>query len=326
MMRLELDDERAVVRVVTSPMLNVVTTVMAISRGLDGVKNPLWMSFLEERIGRLDRSLIELYRSAPQLPDFLARLPRPPSRSLGEELAAVRTTPHGVVRYDIESYLGDDIPGPYQQFLDRPDEAIARYCEQIRRAWEVLFAPHVKLVESLLQREVLFLGRDIALHGVAAILPRLHQRIVHRPGVLEIEIWQDRDETLAGRMLVLTPLIVGEGWLIFNADQADAVTLGYQAPGTMLFWERQELPVDERLVAAFGSARARVLAALTVPMTQTDLTHVLYLTNGSVAPQLAALVKAGLVIRTRIGRRVYYELSDSGVQVLRLMTDLDPPR
>jgi DNA-binding transcriptional ArsR family regulator len=89
----------------------------------------------------------------------------------------------------------------------------------------------------------------------------------------------------------------------------------------LAFWERNELAYSERLAQVVGTPRARILSALSTPMTQKDLTDALHLTNGPVGTQLAALTTAGLLDRARVGQRVFYRLSDRGEQLLVVFGD-----
>ncbi|KJY31592.1 winged helix-turn-helix domain-containing protein, partial [Streptomyces sp. NRRL S-495] len=66
------------------------------------------------------------------------------------------------------------------------------------------------------------------------------------------------------------------------------------------------------LVGLVGAARARLLVLLTSPATTTDLAHRLGVTPGAVSRHLGALTAAGLLDRTRHGRRVLYRRSSLG--------------
>ncbi|MFF7453936.1 helix-turn-helix domain-containing protein [Kitasatospora sp. NPDC008115] len=61
-----------------------------------------------------------------------------------------------------------------------------------------------------------------------------------------------------------------------------------------------------------GPARARLLVLLAVPAGTTELAHRLGVTPGAVSRHLGALAAAGLLERTRHGRRVHYRRSGLG--------------
>jgi hypothetical protein len=174
---------------------------------------------------------------------------------------------------------------------------------------------------SLLEREVVLLSRGVALSGISEALPRLHERIRYEPGWLVLDVPLEAEIELGERYLLLVPLAVGESRIVWDEHHPELVLLSYPAPGMLAFWERNELAYSERLAQVVGTPRARILSALSTPMTQKDLTDALHLTNGPVGTQLAALTTAGLLDRARVGQRVFYRLSDRGEQLLVVFGD-----
>ena len=77
--------------------------------------------------------------------------------------------------------------------------------------------------------------------------------------------------------------------------------------------------VIARLETLDDAGRASVLAELiNTPATTTELAHHLHLTAGAVSQHLSLLQRAGLVNPQRSGKRVYYQLSPKGSDLLRL--------
>jgi DNA-binding MarR family transcriptional regulator len=61
-----------------------------------------------------------------------------------------------------------------------------------------------------------------------------------------------------------------------------------------------------------------VLQALTVPASTSELAHRLMVTSGAVSQHLDRLKHAGLVEAHRSGRRVYYQLTRRGEELILL--------
>lgn len=312
-------DDRVPVRVVVSPFLNVVVCLLELFLDADQVWNRRWQRLVRDRSAGLDLSPLELMRSSRELPDALAPFPRPPGSSFDDELAGVRATPPETIVADVEAVLEGEADAAARPFLEDPERALAAYCDAIEAFWQRVFLPSWVRMSSLLEREALVLGWALATRGLSATAARLHRRVQHVPGALVLDVDDEREVELGNRIVVLSPLVVGDRRVLWNVDQRETVTLAYQAPGVLTLWEGGQPPVDARLAAVVGRPRARVLSALATPMTFADLTETLELARGSLAPQLARLTEAGLLSRSRVGRHVYYRLSDAGAQLLGLL-------
>jgi DNA-binding transcriptional ArsR family regulator len=313
------DEDHVAVRVVVSPFLNVVVCLLEFFLDARTVWNRRWQEIVRERVAGLDLTPFAVLRSGRELPDFMAPIPRPPGLTFEAELERVRSASPELVRADVEAVAGDRDDPAVAAFRGDPERALAAYCDALEAFWARVFAPSWTRMLSLLEREVIVLGAALATRGIAAIRTRLHPLVAYEPGLLALDVTDDRELELGDRVIVLSPLVVGDRRILWNVDQPDTVTLAYQAPGVMLLWEGGELPVDRRLAAVVGGARARVLGVLGTPMTLTDLTDTLSLARGSVAPQLSTLTDAGLLTRSRVGRRVYYRLSSAGRELVALL-------
>src|SRR5215204_2210568 len=75
----------------------------------------------------------------------------------------------------------------------------------------------------------------------------------------------------------------------------------------------------DQLVSVLGRARERVLVALVTPHTTAEVARVVGSANSTVSEHLSALVEAGLAVRRRERRLVYYEVSERGCRLLALL-------
>jgi DNA-binding transcriptional ArsR family regulator len=99
-------------------------------------------------------------------------------------------------------------------------------------------------------------------------------------------------------------------------------TLRYAARGIAGLWLEGTPPATDEWVALaelVGETRARVLRHLVVPMTTREIARRCGITAGAASQHLTALTGAGLLARTRVGRRVYYEHSERGARVLEAL-------
>jgi DNA-binding transcriptional ArsR family regulator len=127
---------------------------------------------------------------------------------------------------------------------------------------------------------------------------------------------------LAGRPLVLIPLVFASGVLMGEAEDDNAVALGYQARGTAALWAPEETGFDGRLELLFGHGRAAVLRALERPATTTELARRLSYAPSTVSAHLDVLARGGLVERQRVRRSVFYALNDTGRSLVGLLADV----
>jgi DNA-binding transcriptional ArsR family regulator len=78
---------------------------------------------------------------------------------------------------------------------------------------------------------------------------------------------------------------------------------------------------DSRLSQLVGDSRARVIAVMRRPRTTAQLARDLKIAPSTASEHLTALTRAGILDRRRIGRRVLYQLSPRGQELLRVMSE-----
>ena len=81
-------------------------------------------------------------------------------------------------------------------------------------------------------------------------------------------------------------------------------------------------PEDQELLARLvGRTRARVLAALQQPRTTDEVARLVGAATSTASEHLTALQEAGVLTRRRLGRHVYYELSERGRSLVELLRE-----
>lgn len=119
--------------------------------------------------------------------------------------------------------------------------------------------------------------------------------------------------------LVLMPTVFG--WPDYSLSRATSTQtiMRYPARGAATAWDALTAHRVEPGTPAehlLGSTRARLLAALTSPMTTTALARELGVTPSAISQHLSFLHRGGLLARQRSGRVVLYQTSELGLALL----------
>ncbi|MCX5381714.1 helix-turn-helix transcriptional regulator [Streptomyces sp. NBC_00083] len=270
----------------------------------------------DERVEPLRR----LLHGPLHFPDFV--LPRPiGTTSVEEELAALRATPPEVVRRQLaEHYPGredDPLVRPYRQ---DPEAACAALADAYQAYWDGALAELWPTMRRLVEDEVLVRARTFATEGIDALFAGLESRARWTPPVLELTKHIDAEYAAGERRLLLIPLVFAEGCRLYSTDDPEVLAVSFQARGAGALRERPGLPDDDRLGLLLGRGRAAVLRQLGGPLTTAGLADRLSLAPSTVSEHLSALAQAGVVTRHRVGRSVYYQLTDTGRSLLALLS------
>ncbi|WP_395293288.1 ArsR/SmtB family transcription factor [Kitasatospora hibisci] len=268
---------------------------------------------------RLDTVLLRsLVSEVRWIPDFLTPRPTGPAPDFRSELAAVRALPPERLRPELEQTFrphGQPLPPPLTAGLADPTRLLARIADALEEYWEVCLAPAWwPQARAVLEADLVYRARVLAQHGAAALFADLCHRLRWEDGVLSIDRrWtaQDRDITVDGRGLVLTPTFFAHGVVTMIGNDR-APQLSYPARGQAAM-AGPPAPVTVRaLELLIGAPKARLLALLAEPASTTDLAYRLGVTPGAVSQHLAVLHRTGLVTRARNGRSVLYSRSPLG--------------
>ena len=260
-----------------------------------------------------------------QFPDFM--LPRPVgAASVEAELDSVRATPVGVVRAGVaEHYAGMEDHPDVRPYLDDPEAACGALAEAYAAYWDGALAAHWPVMRRLVEDEVLIRARTFATEGVDALFTGLESRAKWEPPVLELTKHIDAEYRAGERRLLLVPLVFAEGCRLYSTDDPEVLTVSFQARGAGALRERPTELADsgDRLGLLLGRGRASVLRRLGVPLTTAGIADRLGLAPSTVSEHLSVLAEADVVSRHRIGRSVYYQLTDTGRALLALLSGED---
>ncbi|MFE4590961.1 ArsR/SmtB family transcription factor [Streptomyces laurentii] len=268
------------------------------------------------------RPLWELFTEGPPgVSDFL--MPRPlGTPDVYEELDQLRATDPVFVRAQVAvCYPGMGEEPFLRPYLTDPQAACAALADAYAAWWEEAIAPYWPVMRRLVEDEVLVRARTFATEGVDALFGGLESRARWERPVLELTKYIDAEYAAGERRLVLVPLVFAEGCRLYSTDDPEVLAVSFQARGAAALRERTPGPADggDRLGLLLGRGRAAVLRELAGPLTTAGLADRLGLAPSTVSEHLSLLAGAGVVTRHRVGRSVYYQLTDTGRSLLALL-------
>ncbi|MEU8617985.1 helix-turn-helix domain-containing protein [Streptomyces sp. NPDC048623] len=324
MIRIELDEAAlGATRIAMSPLRDA---FCALHLQLPG-RSPSWP--YQEWVGharavwREDdrlRPLWELFTQSPgEFSDFL--LPRPiGTPDVYEELDLLRATEPAAVRAHAAYYYPGLAEAPFlRPYLTDPEAACAALADAYAAWWEEAVAPYWPVMRRLVEDEVLVRARTFATEGVDALFSGLESRARWQRPVLELTKHTEAEYAAGERRLVLVPLVFAEGCRLYSTDDPEVLAVSFQARGAAALREPAERVADDRLGLLLGRGRAAVLRELDGPLTTAGLADRLGLAPSTVSEHLSLLADAGVVTRHRVGRSVYYQLTDTGRSLLALL-------
>jgi DNA-binding transcriptional ArsR family regulator len=316
------DDDLSRTRLAISPLWELFASLFMLYTEQPPAEYLPWVQRTRLALRDVDLGPLDLAKSDQHtIPDFAAPIPKAPLRTLAEEIEAVRATDPATVRADVAA-CWQDPPPPWDAFVARPREMVDRLADALATYWDAAIGDDWPQLRAVLEGEMLARARALALSGPGAVLEELHPSVRWRQPI--IELWKEKeyDLRLAGRPLVLIPLVFARGVLMGESEDENAVALGYQARGTAALWAPQETGFDGRLELLLGHGRAAILRALDRPATTTELARRLSYAPSTVSAHLDVLARGGLVERHRVRRSVYYGLNDTGRSLVALLMDV----
>ncbi|WP_353946379.1 ArsR family transcriptional regulator [Streptomyces sp. HUAS MG91] len=307
----------AATRFALSPVHEAVLSLRVLQDpGLTALHLPWRRRALDTIRGTLDTDLLmSLVARRRTLPDFLTPLPHCFAPSFEEQLARVRHTPADRVRDDLLlAHHPDPLPPPL-----RTDDHAAlrdRLCDLLEHYWRLVLAPDWGQMRLLLEADMTYRARQLALGGAQALFTGIHPNLSWTDGTLHIDkLIGRRTVDGAGRGLLLLPSVfahkpappVGPG---------EPPSLVYPCRGLATLRTAPPPVSHSALVDLLGASRARLLTLLSEPLPTVELARRLHVTPSAVSQHLRVLHATGLVTRARDGRQVLYRRSRLGDELM----------
>lgn len=249
-----------------------------------------------------------------QFADFITPAAFTPRPSFEEELISLSQTPPDVIVHDVSQLRIRSVTA--QHFLDDPAAALAILVKEVEVYWQRTLAHHWSRIHAVLESDVIYRARQLALEGAEAVFNDLHPSIRYRDMVITVHTHHHGDITLKGGGLTLVPLIFMWNDVQLPENNVDPV-IGYNVRGAGLWSQSAETP-GEALIAALGAGRAAVLRQLTTPLSTSELAERLDVTAGNISLHMTRLREAGLVESQQISKWVFHRLTPRGEKLLKL--------
>jgi len=305
-----------------SPMWEVVTSFRVLQNPNRHALYLNWINEAREVLPKLSLPYMQaVIQEQGYFPDFLTPTPTITKPTMDAELKKIlETKPHHIQK-DIELLLPSDNPH-LLAFQKTPQEAIKQLVDEIQQYWEGLLAHHWMRMRTVLEGDVLYRARQLALSGAESLFANLHPSITYNAANSTIEISKKFDQRLQlkGDGLLLVPVIFSWPDLYILPIPKYHPTIGYSARGAGL-WRYEPPNPSEALELTLGTGRARVLKQLSTPITTSELAQKLKITAGAVSQHISRLNAAGLVEPMQNGKHVYHHLTERGEKLLDVFTE-----
>ena len=243
-------------------------------------------------------------------PDSVSPLNPILETSVDEQVERLRGLPPDDLLADLAGVFGSTgLPAHWRTVARQPRQWLRAYAAATAQVWAAM-KPVWREARPLLDREVARVGVAAMRGRLDVVLGGIHPSGRFENGVLKIRDPEPARFDLAGRPLVLVPMVSGGDALICSLDRPDVVWLGYPVPGAgRLFHGRPPLEGGNTLELVLGPVRAQVLGAVSQPITMGELAALTRLTPSAITYHCERLAAAGLIRRERHGREVRVSLT-----------------
>jgi hypothetical protein len=299
-------EDVARIRFAVSPLAELVRSLIVLRTPARHWIHLPWIQTTRPRLTGLD--LTEIFALVPvqgDTADFLTPPPIAPLPDLTQELDAVRNTPADRVVTEAADLLGMAAP-IFQRIRQDPVSAAHRIADTLQAYWDRALARQWPRIRSMLEADVLWRTRHLAVGGTQALLQDLHDSVTWHGDRLSADDPHHHAGFLSGQGLLLTPSTMS--WpVVRKMIEPYQPTITYPVRGVATLWQPAAAPAPDALAALIGRTRAELLIALAEPISTTALADRLCITPSAVSQHLSVLLDCGLVNRSRVGRYVLYQ-------------------
>jgi DNA-binding transcriptional ArsR family regulator len=297
-----------------SPLGEVLQAVHAVACPVRDSSHFAWLRQKRAVLQALQREhdlslLLEVLRQDDRVPRFLTPPPSTSPAEIDGELARIRQTDPREARAEIERALVGRRVDRRMVLALRSPGAPGRLADALAAAWELLLEPSWPTLRELLERDIAYRARRLAEGGLAELFEDLAPVVALCGHELRVRQRSSATVELDERGLLLCPSAFVAPRV---ATTLEPPVLVYPARGTAALLGAARGESADALSRLIGATRAEILTLLEEPSTTTTLAHRLRRSPGNIGDHLAVLRKAGLVARSRAGRRVLYSRTALG--------------
>ncbi|MBZ0306416.1 MAG: winged helix-turn-helix domain-containing protein, partial [Anaerolineae bacterium] len=321
MITIRLNGENPVsTRFVISPIWDTMTSYYLLTLSSDQYPNYYeWVSETYQTLDGLPFPYLDvLFKSKRFFPDFLTPPVTRPIMNIYDEIEAIRATPPNLVKRDIDevrlrfnSYTPDE-ELILQEYVEQPDTALERLVSEVEMYWRLTLARHWPRMQEILEADILYRARQLALGGVEMVFAELDPTVTYENLEIRFKKKSDHSGEVESDRVILIPLIFSCQSPFSLISPEWYPSLSYQPRGWGMWREAGQFPASDALELTVGAGRAKILQSLIQPASTGELAHRLNITAGAVSQHMARLSQAGLVTSMHSGKRVYHQLTQRG--------------
>jgi DNA-binding HxlR family transcriptional regulator len=312
-----------------SPMIELVSSFKALNNpehyGLFGA----WLDEAQQALNGIEFPYLQAVALQKYyIADFVTQTPIKPRMTLDEEFALVRNTPPDLIRKHVNTVIETSEESEIRRhYLMCPQDAVDCLLAEMELYWDRVLAHHWPRIQTVLENDILFRAREMALYGVDSMFTNLNPVVQYLSGQIMFDkqhFGKPVDVTvgLEGRGLQLVPVMFGcNGGVSWQVVPEYQPMIIYAARGAGLWYAEAQPDPEAALTLTLGEGKAKLLQALKTPAHTSELAHRLSITAGAVSQQLGRLNQAGLVESHRSSSKVYYRLTPRGEKLLTLFTE-----
>jgi DNA-binding transcriptional ArsR family regulator len=323
--------ELAATRFAISPLSETVSGLQQLGGRDRQAINLRWLRWAADGLAGdpldLSRTWPLIVSDRPNWPNFLVPAPIGAGGSIEDDLGALQRTTAGQVRASLRRVFGDELPDTAAALAAQPAAGLRAIATELRAAHDRLIAPHWSRIRAVLDADVVYRAKQLAVGGAEKLFADLHPDLHWRDGRLTLGGARWRTERFVNRGpggLVLIPVVLGSPYVLIKKNTSSQTTVRYPARGVGALWTAGTQPPAGSVVRLLGRVRAELLEALHSPATTADLARALGVTPSAVSQHLRVLRESGLIARERSGRNVLYMTTALGESLSATTTQPGP--
>jgi DNA-binding transcriptional ArsR family regulator len=306
-----------------SPLVQAVKSFCLLQYAVDPTPYRQWVEEARQALYDVNFTYLVPLMAAPHyIPDFLTPTPLTVQMHFEDEIAGLLATPDDIVRKNVQRVIAEAGESEMlHNYLTYPREMLICLAEELRLYWQRALAHHWARLTAILEGDILYHARLLAVEGPEKLLDELHPKIHYQDltVIIDKQHCSSDDYHLNGSGLQLVPVVFAKHGPSYQIEPEWHPMILYGVRGAGL-WDQQSQTqrTSRSLELALGSGRARVLQTLTTPLNTGEIARTLEISSGAVSQHLNRLQQAGLVEPRRSSKWVYYHLTPRGEELLQL--------
>jgi DNA-binding transcriptional ArsR family regulator len=304
-----------------SPVRELAASIRALQSNQAGDVYGAWRSDVGGRLGGVNLDLLtSLAPAGPVMPSFFMPRPTKPWTDISDEFDAIASVDPSAIRKDLEDvYSGGRLPPALRPLYDDPTAHLPAIVDELYKYWNVAIEPMWPSLRALTAADLVYRAEQFASGGLGTVLAGLHAKITLHEDTLRIggRGGCHHRFDLAGTGLVLIPCVFLWPTLLIECCDTQQPSVTYPVRGIAGLLAEDRRPGADPLFALVGRSRARLLRALTLPQTTTQLAEQFALTPAAVSQHLKILKAAGLASSRRRGQLVLYQRTQAALALIK---------